>query len=209
MRRRERRRPVPGIALKGIEADIGAMAAVCDLPSVLVVEGGDATDALERGLPHFGHRVFTAADGDDALQALPDIDPDLVLLRRSPLRPVDPNVFDDGTLRVARGNPEVSSAASPSASRRSSCACWRRSPRIPAACCRPSSSVISSGARLIAETADNARLYVSYLRAKIEQDTAHPELIETVRGAAIAMRHPGPGRSRTSARRFEVCRSIR
>jgi DNA-binding response OmpR family regulator len=67
------------------------MAAVCDLPSVLVVEGGDAADALERRLTHLGYRVFTAADGDAAMQALPDIDPDLVLLRRSSLRPVDPN----------------------------------------------------------------------------------------------------------------------
>ncbi len=35
----------------------------------------------------------------------------------------------------------------------------------------------------LTETAsDSARLYVSYLRAKIEEDSARPELIETVRG---------------------------
>jgi len=155
------------------------MAVVSDHPSVLVVEGEDCAD-LEQRLSHFGYRVFTAADGDAALLALPDVDPDLVLLalagggddgcetlarirsrtdapvimvsshdseaervrgllggaddflsktasptevtahvaavlRRSPRRYVDPDVFDDGTLRVDRGNPDVVVRGSPSA----------------------------------------------------------------------------------------------
>lgn len=169
------------------------MAAVCDLPSVLVVEGGDAGDALERRLTHLGYRVFTAADGDAAMQALPDIDPDLVLLRRSPLRPVDPNVFDDGTLRVARGNPEVVVRGEP----------VRLTPielRLLEALTANPGRVLSPErlghlvwGRLIGEAADSACLYVSYLRAKIEQDTAHPELIETVRGRGYRYRAVAPG----------------
>ena len=46
----------------------------------------------------------------------------------------------------------------------------------------------------LTETAsDSARLYVSYLRAKIEEDSARPELIETVRGRGYRYVAMAPG----------------
>ena len=167
------------------------MAAVCDLPSVLVVEGSDA--ALEQRLFDFGYRVFTAADGDAAMQALPDIDPDLVLLRRSPPRPVDPSVFDDGTLRVDRGNPEVIVRGETVCLTPIELRLLEALIAHPGRVLSPEQLGHLVWGRLIGEAADCACLYVSYLRAKIEQDTAHPELIETVRGRGYRYRAMAPG----------------
>jgi two-component system, OmpR family, response regulator MtrA len=229
------------------------MAALGVHPSVLVVEDGEPEEALERRLSHFGYRVVTAANGDDALRALPDLDPDLVLLevagpgddgcetlarirsrtdapvimlssraseaqrvrgvlggaddylakpmspaevtarvaavlRRSPRRHADPDVFDDGTLRADRGNPDVTVRGKP----------VRLTPielRLLEALIAHPGRVLSPEqlghlvwGRLTVDAADSARLYISYLRAKIERDTARPELIETVRGRGYRYR---------------------
>ena len=145
------------------------MAAVCDLPSVLVVEGGDSADALERRLSHFGHRVFTAVDA--------------AVFRRPPRPYVDPTVCDDGT--VVSGVPVRLTPIE----RRVLKALTANPGRV----LSPEQLGQLVWGRLSRETADNARLYVSYLRAKIEQDTAHPELIETVRGRGYRYRAMAPG----------------
>ena len=47
-----------------------------------------------------------------------------------------------------------------------------------------------------AETLDVVRVYIGYLRKKIEADPAKPELIETVRGFGYRYRQPGPADQR-------------
>jgi DNA-binding response OmpR family regulator len=254
----ERCRPVPGIVPPRAGADIGAMAALGVHPSVLVVEDGETADALERRLSHFGYRVFTAANGDAALRALPDVDPDLVLLevagrgddgcetlarirsrtdapvimvssrdseadrvrgllsgaddflsktvspaevtarvaavlRRSPRRYVDPDVFDDGTLRVDRGNPEVIVRGEPVRLTPIELRLLEALTAHPGRVQSPEQLGHLVWGRLTGEAADSARLYVSYLRAKIEHDSARPELIETVRGRGYRYRAMAPG----------------
>ncbi len=61
-------------------ADPRTMAALGNLPSVLIVEGGEPSASVEGRLSHSGYRVVTVPDGQSALRALPDLHPDLVLL---------------------------------------------------------------------------------------------------------------------------------
>jgi DNA-binding response OmpR family regulator len=234
------------------------MAAVGVHPSVLVVEDGEPEGVLERRLAHFGYQVYTAAGEDDALRALPDVDPDLVLLevpvrgddgcdtlarirsqteapvimlsardseedrvrgllagaddylgktvspaeitarvaavlRRSPKRNERPDVFDDGVVRVDPTDGEVVVRGQH----------VRLTPmelKLLQVLTANAGRVLSPEqighlvwGRLSPTAAESARLYVSYLRAKIEADTARPELIETVRGRGYRYRTMAPG----------------
>ena len=222
------------------------MAAVGVRPSVLLVEDGGPETALERRLTNFGYRVVRAANGEDALRALPDVDPDLVLLevaadrdgcadlarirsrteapvimhsardseadrvrgllagaddffgksvsaaeitarvaavlRRSPRRSERPEVFDDGIVHLDPLDADVVVRGKPV--------------RLTPIELKLLKALIDHRGRVLSpeqlgqlvwghltETAtESARLYVSYVRAKIEQDSTRPQLIETVRG---------------------------
>jgi len=222
------------------------MAAVGVRPSVLLVEDGEPETALERRLTNFGYRVVRAANGEDALRALPDVDPDLVLLevaadrdgcadlarirsrteapvimhsacdseadrvrgllagaddffgksvsaaeitarvaavlRRSPRRNERPDVFDDGIVHLDPLDGDVVVRGKP----------VRLTPielKLLKALIDHRGRVLSPEqlgqlvwGHLTKSSAESARLYVSYVRAKIEQDSARPQLIETVRG---------------------------
>jgi two-component system KDP operon response regulator KdpE len=240
-------RALPPIFPAAAASDENAMAACGVRPSVLVVEDGEPEHALERRLSHFGYQVHTAAGGDEALLALPAVDPDLVLLevtlpgsdgcemlarirsrtdapvimlsvhdseadrvrgllggaddylprtvspmeitarvaavlRRSPRLDAHSEPVDDGVVRIESGSPDVLVRGE----------LVRLTPieyRLLEAFIDHAGHVLSPEqlghlvwGRLAPSAAENARLYVGYLRAKIERDSVRPELIETVRG---------------------------
>lgn len=110
------------------------------------------------------------------------------VLRRSPKRRDD--VFDDGVVVIDAANAHVTVRGEPVSLTPLELRLLTALTEAPGRVLSPEQLGHLVWGRLSPSTADNARLYVSYLRAKIERDPARPELIETVRGRGY--RYTGP-----------------
>ena len=136
--------------------------------------------------------------GADDYIAKPASGPELAariaaVLRRPPRRPRSAAVYDDGVLRIDARNAEVTVRGNP----------VRLTPlelRVLETLAMNAGMVVSARElvervweRPLPDPGERARLYVGYLRGKIERDPARPELVVNVRGRGYRYVAMAPG----------------
>ena len=143
-------------------------------------------------------RVRGLLGGADDYLGKPVAGPELAarvaaVLRRAPRRGGDAGVYDDGVIRLDAANADVTVRGEP----------VRLTPlelHLLEALTGSAGRVMSAEqlvrrtwGRSLPDAGARARLYVGYLRSKIERDPSHPELIVNVHGRGYRYRSMAPG----------------